>query len=522
MKKLIIVSALSALALLSCEKVPSPTLLNELNPQLSNNIPEQQFFSYGLVGDGQTDNTLALQTLIDTIKKPIYLKAGIYIINKTINLKPGSHIFGEESTVIKAGNSMSESLLENGRYFLADRADNAIINRINFGQSDRPYNWKEWNNACIFIINSKEVKIENCLFDFHLAYSKVGMEAVWITGSKAQNNVIRNNKIITLGIKYSENGADYTLVEKNNVLNSFSNALTANGNNDADNIIGCKIIGNTITNSGRMAIEDWGNTDGSFISNNIVNGTGMDPQQEIDGIAISAVGLNTSVIQNQVSNSKVYAIEVRGNYGVKVTGNLLKDNPISTGIILNYTFPALGNDLTAEIKGNNISNSAIGIHIFGEYEAKALITENTLINNINKSISIESAAQNYKLNISKNSFLFTEKTTKERYAIFSYSSYNPGAANQIINISSDTLTYNASAGGGSGTDFGIVIRTDKAIIDQVIIQGNNNKTTSGSAINAITTFGGKPIDVMIRNSKVYGASVDLNGFKNASLSGNNF
>lgn len=523
MKKLMILNALIALTLLSCEKIVPPVLKTEINPEMSTSPAKQRFYNYGLVGDGQADNTVGLQNLIDTAKTPIYLKGGTYIINKTINLKPGTKIFGEESTVIKAGNSMSGSLLDNGRYFFAERADYAMVNRITFSQSDQAYNWKDWNNACIFIANSKNVNIENCLFDFHLPYGKVGMEAVWISGSDAQHNVIENNKIITLGIKYAENGADLTVVENNILSNSFSNAITANGNDKSDNITGCKIIANTINNAGRMGIEDWGNTDGTIISANKINGTGMDAQQAIDGIAISAVGVNTTVIQNEVSNCKIYAIEVRGNYGVKVTGNILKDNPTATGIILNYTFPALVNeDIAAVIIGNTIKNSAIGIHIFGEHTAKAIISKNTFTNNVNKGISIESAAQHYRLDILNNSFLFTSRTEKERYGIFSYSSFDPGSANQVINLYADTLTYNASAGGGKGTDFGIVIRTDKAIINRVIIQGNENKTISGSPINAITTFGGKPIGAVISNNKVNGALVDLSGFQKPALSGNNF
>lgn len=523
MKKLLFLSAFIVLALLSCEKIATPILKSEFSPQANNNAAVQQYYSYGLNGDGQTDNTAALQRLIDTAKSTIYLRSGTYIINKTINLKAGSKIFGEVSTVIKAGNSMSASLLDHGRYFYAEQAHNAVLNQLTFSQSGQPYNYRDWNNACIYISNSKNVSIENCYFDFHLAFNKVGMEAIWVGGPGSKSNIIKNNKISSLGIKYAENGADSTLVEKNTLTNAYSNALTANGNNNADKILGCKIFNNTITNAGRMGIEDWGNTDGSVIKGNIIIGTGIDPQQAIDGIALSAVGINVSVIDNQISNSKIYAIEVRGNYGVKVTGNVLKDNPTSTGIILNYTFPALvDNNLAAEIANNNINNSAIGIHIFGDYQAKAFISGNTFTNTINKGISIESGALNYRLDLLKNNFTFTQRTDQERYGIFSYSSFNPGSANQIINVSMDSLTYHSSSGGGNGTDFGIVIRTDKSIIEQVVIQGNQNKSSSGSPIIALTTFGGKPIGAKIMNNKVFGASVDLGGFQSASLSGNNF
>ncbi|WP_316809994.1 right-handed parallel beta-helix repeat-containing protein [Pedobacter heparinus] len=487
--------------------------------------PGQSFESYGLIGDGITDNTAALQKLIDE-RSEIYLKSGTYIINQTVNLKAGVKIYGEGSTIIKAGNNMSGTLLSNGRYFFGNTADQFIINRITFAQSDQPYHWSEWNNACIYILNSKSTIIENCVFDFHLPYALTGMEAVWISGPASSNNTIKNNRLLTLGIKYAENGADGTIVESNDIKNAYSNAVTANGNHLTDYSSGCQVLTNTITNAGRMAIEDWGKTNESLIKGNVITGTGKDPKQAIDGIALSAVGTDVRVTGNIISDSKIYAIEVRGNCNVAVANNVILENPGSTAIILNYTFPVPENiqhARAATVTGNKLSKSDIGIHVFGDYEANALIQSNTFTNIITKGISIESGAATYKLDVEKNHFAYTISTDKERFGVFSYTKYNSSAAvNQVINLVADTISYATSASGGAGLDLGFVIRTDKATVSDAVIQGNNNKSSSGAAVSAITAFGGKPVDVKFSNNKVFGAVVDLSGFINKQLTGNSF
>ncbi|WP_158799986.1 right-handed parallel beta-helix repeat-containing protein [Pedobacter sp. L105] len=523
--KAVLLSFIVSFFLLACSKISTnPVEEVPVSAAVATNASVQTYQTYGLVGDGVTDNTAALQKLINA-SSVIYLKAGTYIINQTINLKAGIKIYGEALTVIKAGPQMSGTLLTNGRYFFGSAADQALIHQLTFGQSDKAFTWSTWNNACIYLLNSKGVTVENSTFNFHLPYNATGMEAVWVSGSGSSANSIKNNKITSLGIKYAENGADGTIVDSNLLTNAYSNALTANGNNATDYSIGCQVLNNTISNSGRMGIEDWGNTDGSVIQGNKISGTGKDPNQAVDGIAISAVGTNVKVISNTVSDSKEYAIEVRGNYGVTVTNNVLTNNPLSTGIILNYTFAvpvkaAAGS--VATITGNKIGVSNIGIHVFGDYQANALIKGNVFTNTITKGISIESGAATYTLNITNNKFNFSVPAAADRYGVFSYTKYNPGTANQVINLSTDTLLYSTSAAGGAGVDLGLVIRTDKATINNVQIQGSNNKSAAKVAVNGITAFGAKPIGVKFTNNKVVGAIADLTGFTNYVSTGNNF
>lgn len=522
---LIFLALTSCFAVSSCSKNSTEAIdKNDLAISVVATQNAQQYQNYGLIGDGITDNTAALQKLIDGTPT-VYLKAGTYIINQTINLKSGSKIYGEAATIIKAGNNMSGTLLTNARYFFVNSTDNVLIHQLTFSPSDNAYQLSTWNNACIFLLNSKNATIENSNFAFHLPYSTLGLEAVWVSGTGSANTNIKSNTISTLGIKYAENGADGTVVQNNVLNNAYSNALTANGNHATDYSTGCQIMNNTINNAGRMGIEDWGNTDGSIIQGNKITGSGKDSNQAIDGIGLSAVGTNVKVMDNVITDTKLYAIEVRGNYNITVSGNTLADNPLCTAIILNYTFavPAKATaGSVAAITGNKISNSKIGIHVFGDYQASANIQSNTFTNVISKGISIESGAQTYKLDIKNNKFNYSVPAPAERYGLFSYTKYNPGTANQVINLATDTLNYSAGAAGGAGLDMGLVIRTDHALISNLLFNGNSNKSSSGTGITAVTAFGGKPAGLTMTNNKVYGATVNLTGFSAVVSTGNNY
>jgi len=476
---------------------------------------DHYFQSYGLAGDGITDDTQALQKLVND-SSTIYLKAGKYLISETIVLPHGLRFTGQEGTAIIASREMGGTLLQNGRFLFANESNDILIRNVRFRSSDRRFEFSEWNNACIFILNSRNVNIDNCFFDFELPYSSTGMEAVWVSGPKSKQNIIRNNNVHTLGIKYAENAADSTLVEHNVLTNAYSNAITANGNNAGDEVEGCKVLKNTIENAGRMGIEDWGNTNGTVIEGNKLSGTGVDPAQEHDGIGISAVGVNVNVLNNEVTNSRLYAIEARGNYGVQVTGNKLLNNPLSTGIILNFTFDAPKTNLAAaKVSNNEMQNCEKGVHIFGDYQADVSIQSNVFRDVIAKAISLESGSSNYKIQVVDNKFSFSGKANVDRYAFFSYTRYEPGVASQIVYATDNSIEYASTASGGAGIDFGFVIRTDRATINNLVVKGNNNRNAGNIPIFAITTLGAKPDQCVITNNHIYGSAVELGGFTNS-------
>lgn len=500
------------LLLLSCSK--EKAIDNGFKDEIFEDV-DGTFQSYGLAGDGVSDDTQALQKLVND-SAAIYLKAGRYLISETIVLPSGLKFIGQEGTMLIADNEMKGTLLKNGRFLSTNESNNVLIRNIQFKKSDRSFEFSDWNNACIFILNSKRITVDSCFFDFELPYSSLGMEAVWVSGPNSALNIISKNKVQTLGIKYAENGADSTLVEQNVITHAYSNAITANGNNAGDEIEGCRVIKNTIQNAGRMGIEDWGNTNGTVIDGNQLDGTGLDPAQAHEGIGISAVGVRINVLNNAVSNSQVYAIEVRGNYGAAVINNTLTKNPAATGIILNFTFdPPKPNLAPAQVSQNLMNDCEKGVHIFGEHQARVAINTNVFRDVVSKGISLESGAENYRIDILNNQFMFTEKAKNERYAFFSYTKYESGVANQLVYASDNAIEYAATAAGGAGIDFGFVIRTDYATITNLTVQGNNNRNIANIPVYAISGLGARPDQCTLSNNKIYGAEVELDGFTNS-------
>jgi|GEM_PF-1240659 len=519
MKKLPVI-ACSLILVFSCTKSSSvPNAKSSIN---EDEKIDHHFYLYNLKGDGTSDDTEGLQKLISDSTN-IYLKAGIYIINQTLIFKANTKIYGEKGTVIKAGREIKGDLLEHGRYIFAEKSDNSLIKNITFSQSENPYKFKEWANSCIFVLNTRNFTVQNCIFNFNLGYQSLGMEAVWISGIASKNNMIKANEINTLSIRYAEDGADSTTVESNVINKSYSNALTSTGNHVSDFIAGCKVLNNKVLNAGRMGIEDWGNTEGTIISGNSISGTGKDPKQAIDGIALSAVGKNTTVSNNIIRDGKVYAIEVRGNYGVSVTGNQIYTAGNSTGIILNFTFlPTAAAVPLAIVENNKITDALIGLHIFGDYEAKVTINKNSFINNASKSISIESGAKNFMITSKNNNFRFSGPNTQDRFALFSYTKFEPGDAHQQLIMNADTINFLPSSAAGKGVDFGVVVRTDNTRLEKIRIIANYNKNSNNIPVNAITAFGAKPTGLQLYNNFVSGGIVDLKGFSNPKLVDNIF
>jgi len=59
---------------------------------------------YGAVGDGLTDDTQALENLMEAafrLKKAAYLEPGTYMIRRSLPLKSGLEVYGSEATIIK-------------------------------------------------------------------------------------------------------------------------------------------------------------------------------------------------------------------------------------------------------------------------------------------------------------------------------------------------------------------------------------------------------------------------------------
>ena len=261
---------------------------------------------WGLKANGLDDDTEALQNIFNQSDScEIVFDGGEFLIHRTLLLKSGCKVIGKNGAILKAAPVITGTLLNYGRFFYLNEVSDCSIIGLKFLSENGSFRLSGWGDACISIYNSTNSVIESNTFQFDQKYGIAGLEAVWISGPKTKNTQIRNNAIYGLGIKYAENGACFTIVENNRIINAHSNALTANGNS-AEMIAGCKIINNYIENAGRMGIEDWGLVDGSLIKGNTIKGTGKDPAQKHEGLGISAVGINTKVINNKIYDAQIF------------------------------------------------------------------------------------------------------------------------------------------------------------------------------------------------------------------------
>lgn len=475
----------------------------------------------GAKGDGQTDDSDILQSIINQ-NDTVVFDGGVYIINNSLKLKNGSRIIGKNGATIKSGQNMKGTLMAFARYFTISDVKGASVFGLTFQPSNQNFNISKWLDACILVSNSVDVAITDNTFDFKLPYDIFGYEAIWVTGPKTNNTLIKGNKLYTVGIKYAENGANGTIVESNMIKDAHSNALTANGNSSTSKA--CKLLNNTIENSGRMAIEDWGAVDGTLMQGNVIIGCGKGSSQAADGMGISAVGTNSFVINNKISDAKTYYLEVGGNHNILAQDNIIIDTEKKgTGIILNYTgeLPPNVTNSNSQLINNSISGCEKSIHIFGSAYAKCIVKGNKIIDPKDRGISIENFSVTNDIMISGNYFTINNPTSIPRILLNSNNNLAFGVSRQNVTIDDNHITYNRSASGGSGFDIGFLISSDRVNITNNEIIGNNNKS-GGYDILGLTCNGGTATNLKIMKNKVSGTVVDLKGFLNSTISDNIF
>jgi len=103
---------------------------------------------YGAKGDGATDDSAAIQAVLD-LKGHVYIPSGTYVINTTLRIKSNTMLYGDgiEATILKEGgagttlSTMFTSILVNQAYFDNDAAgnDSMHVENIAFhGQRSTP------------------------------------------------------------------------------------------------------------------------------------------------------------------------------------------------------------------------------------------------------------------------------------------------------------------------------------------------------------------------------------------------
>ncbi|MCC8426190.1 right-handed parallel beta-helix repeat-containing protein [Mucilaginibacter sp. UR6-11] len=476
---------------------------------------------YSAAGDGTHDDTNALQAAINS-ETVLVLPAGTYIINNTLSMRSGIKIYGAGGAVIKAGNSLKGTLLSRGMYFNIENADNSLITNIKFQKSTQPFKLGDWSNTCILIFNSRNNTVSYNNFDFNLPYAVSGLAAVWVSGSLSSNNIIKSNKMQSVGIEYAENGANTTLADGNYISHAPGDGLSAHGNSDtycSKNVV----INNVVENSGLMGIEDWGKVDGTLISNNTITGVGKDPSQG-NSIGISAVGINSRVVHNIISDAIGYYIESGGDN--TIDSNVINDSQFKAiGIIGNFTADnAIKQSLYTinkmKITGNIITGCTSSIVIYGNYNPYADITGNTMTNPAVIGINVDTSSPTYVMNIADNKISFTVPNQQIRKGFESHNSFSHSDG-QHINLNNNSISYAGTATGGPGLEYGFEIGTDNVVVNGNYFYCNNIKGAKLPVV-AITGNTDPAYNLTVTNNLVYGGTVNFNDFTIKARSGNNF
>jgi hypothetical protein len=240
------------------------------------------------------------------------------------------------------------------------------------------------------------------------------------------------------------------------------------------------------------------------------------------GEGIQAVGVNTWVSNNYVSDAEAEYIEVRST-SMHIDSNTLYDTQgIMQGIVINCNSPV--NPATrysaSTIDHNNITGCLNAILVVGSNAPSVNITNNTITNPFAAGISVQSNAPSYKVTASRNTINITTPNKGSRKAITSYA----GAltSSQLFTATSNIINYKASAGGGTSAEYAFVPNTNNAIISGNVV--NTSSIVSGNTnVVGISSNGGTFTGCYIGYNTINGDFVTfMNGFISATLAGNNF
>lgn len=478
---------------------------------------------YSATGNGILDDSNALQNAINS-ENTLILPAGTYLISKTLNMRPGVKIYGAKGAIIKASLLMKGTLLTQGYFFLLQNDDNCSFVNIEF-RSARTFTPGKWGNACIYVENSKNTNISYNNFNFSLPYAENGVNAIWVTGDASDNTIIKSNKLSSVGIEYAEAGASGTVVDGNIIDHAPSDGICGHGNTETyctRNVI----MNNVITNSGMMGIEDWGKIDGTIIKNNNVTACGKDPKQHTDGMGISAVGINSYVLNNTVTDAQAYYIECGRNNTIQ--GNVINDaEGTAVGIIANYTSSDASASRrlsgTQTIANNTVNGCLFGIYVYGNYiTADINIASNTIKNPVGVGVNIDNNSDAYRILVSDNNISFTVPNTGSvRKACETYTTLSERNTNQIITFNNNTINFAASAAGGKGQEKGFWIATDNTILSSNKVYGNNIKA-GNTMVSGLSGNTDPAKNISLVDNTITGATTNLSDFTFNVRSGNNF
>jgi uncharacterized secreted repeat protein (TIGR03808 family) len=322
----------------------------------------------GLVGDGTTDQTSALQAAIDGANGRLTLPAGRFRVsslrlpsNILVEGVPGATWLITSSGMVASASGQSNIVLRDIG-FSGDSGDapllgfeastGIIVERCAFRDSP----------AIALGLRTSAATIRDCDFSGHgdAAIHSVDSLGVIVTGNRIEKcgnagvriwrsengpdgSIVTNNRISTIDWRGGGNGqngnginvylADQVIVADNHISDCAFTAVRLNTTHN------CQVTGNLCFNSGEVAIFSEFGFSGSIVSDNVIDGaatgiaiTNLDTNGQI---ATCAGNIVRNIFPRSAVNPDTRPIGILVEAEVALTGNLVANSP-GAGIIAGW------------------------------------------------------------------------------------------------------------------------------------------------------------------------------------------
>lgn len=331
---------------------------------------------YGVIGDGVTDNTAALQSVFDQAgTTPVYLPSGTYVVTGSIELRAGLTLYGTgRASVIKlvGGNDWTRVLVGSGisgltlRDFTVD--GNAASSSVTSGEQ----------RHCIFLNACSSSLIQNVtatqplgdgIFLYGSSNGITVKDCVAIAGTTNNPRVGinfqgANNSLVTgcdvrgfdcaYKAELDEGDPDSTgLSIISNTCSSVNNALALNGK-PSGKCSGYLIQGNTFASSGAHNLWISGTVDCTIAGNTLIGGVGIYSCFDNYGLTIQGNTISGSG-DCDVYLGEIYSLGASS--GIRVTGNTFPAASHAQGAVFH-----VGTTVTGVEVDTNVYSSSLAIY----------------------------------------------------------------------------------------------------------------------------------------------------------------
>ncbi|WP_395761014.1 glycosyl hydrolase family 28-related protein [Bacillus sp. 3G2] len=370
---------------------------------------------YDIIGDGNTDNTQAIQDLFDTIhtdNATVLFPKGNYIISAPIIITRPVTIIGENATLKLSPHFKSNEIGQG--FFYANSIDNITINKLNFDGNKLNLLKDPINNFVTWFENTSHVTIENCSVtnlngggeNLNTAFGFIGNSHY----GKAIGNTVTNSGggAVFFQGKHSE--------AKNNTSIKLDDvALVANSTGAQDIVFKNNTVSDT--KSGGIGIEN-GPSEITITDNTINNftdgyGIGVLHLKDLSSPPPKKITIKNNKINTNLGNNPCNAIAIERGENILIEENSIQNvnnsNPHNNSIWISNTVK------TTKISSNTLSKTAAHAMLIQSTENIVLSKNHINTDDVGIFIALEHINSNKTLTVSNNIItakkaIYTEST----------------------------------------------------------------------------------------------------------------